>query len=237
MQTKEPIKIFIAYSHKDKNYLDRLRTSLKLLERNYSIEVWYDGNIVAGSKWDEEIKKHLYAANIILLLVSTDSLFSDYFYEEEMMKAIERHNRKEATVLPIILRDCQWKSTYLQKLQVLPKGAVPVSTWKDKDAVYTGIAQGIEKCVRNIQGLRCEKNSENTAPKVKSNTSNSRDVNHNRKENRKIVFFETFTSCFFKSCALIVIGTLLLSIVTYIWFSDFVVRILRVTLEQLETMN
>jgi hypothetical protein len=45
-------------------------------------------------------------ANVILLLISADFLASDYCYDVEMKRAMERHEAGEAIVIPIILR--QW---------------------------------------------------------------------------------------------------------------------------------
>ncbi len=74
-------KIFIAYAREDEAFLHRLREYLAPLERKQAIETWYDGKIAAGEQWDEKIKTHLHAADLILLLVSAKSLASNYFYD------------------------------------------------------------------------------------------------------------------------------------------------------------
>ena len=147
----EKTKIFIAYAREDEVYLNRLRKYLALLERNEEVTMWYDGLIDAGTQWNEEIKKHLHSADLIMLLVSANSLASDYFWNEEMQDALARHKRKEAIVVPVILRHCGWASTDLQKLQALPKDGKPVTAWSDDSAAYYSIFQGIEKNVKKIQ--------------------------------------------------------------------------------------
>jgi hypothetical protein len=42
-------------------------------------------------------------ADFILLLVSPDFLASDYCYDRQMRRALERHAAGEAQVLPVIL--------------------------------------------------------------------------------------------------------------------------------------
>ena len=71
MTTANPhINIFIAYSRKDIAYLNELRVYLKPLTRDASIHIWYDGEIIPGTPWDQAIKDQLKKADIILLLIS-----------------------------------------------------------------------------------------------------------------------------------------------------------------------
>ncbi len=44
-------KIFLCYAHEDEALLNKLKSHLKLLERQGLIEVWYDRNISAGTEW------------------------------------------------------------------------------------------------------------------------------------------------------------------------------------------
>src|SRR2546423_8296044 len=103
------IEIFCCYAHKDAALLADLKAHSALLQRQGLISVWADTNISPGSNWEQEIEKHLNAAHIILLLVSSDFMASDYCYSKEMQQAIERHNRGEAIVIPIILRPVYWQ--------------------------------------------------------------------------------------------------------------------------------
>src|SRR6266704_361408 len=119
------VKIFFCYAHEDKQHLDRLKKQLKPLQRQAIIEIQYDGDICAGTEWEPEIKKYLNEAQIILLLVSPDFMASDYCDSIEMTRALERHKRREACVVPIILRPVAWKDT-LGNLQALPTNANPV---------------------------------------------------------------------------------------------------------------
>ena len=48
------------------------------------------------------------AADIILLLVSSDFLNSDSCYDIEMKRALERHTQGDAKVITIILKPCLW---------------------------------------------------------------------------------------------------------------------------------
>lgn len=119
------VSVFFCYAHEDEALLNKLKTHLRPFQRQGLIDVWHDRDISAGTEWEREIKKHLNEARIILLLVSPDFMNSDYCYSVEMKRALERHDRKEALVIPVILRPIYWQSL-LGKLQALPTDAKPV---------------------------------------------------------------------------------------------------------------
>ena len=93
-------------------------------------------------------------AQIILLLVSPDFMASDYCYGIEMQRALERHDRGEARVIPIILRPVYWQGL-LGKLQALPTDAKPVmsSSWQFQDEAFFNVTEGIRKVVEQITSL------------------------------------------------------------------------------------
>ena len=79
-----PAQLFYSYSHKDENLRDQLARHLSALKREKLISGWHDREITAGTKWKGEIDDHLKAASIILLLVSSDFLASDYCNDVEL---------------------------------------------------------------------------------------------------------------------------------------------------------
>ncbi|AOS83510.1 hypothetical protein BIU88_04750 [Chlorobaculum limnaeum] len=143
--TNSAVEVFISYSHKDENHRNELAKHLNLLKRQNIIQTWYDREINAGNEWKIEIDKHLNSAQIILLLVSCDFLASDYCYDIEMTRALERHDNGEARVIPVILRPVDWKGAPFSNLKALPKDAKPVSSWGDIDDAYMDISMEIRR--------------------------------------------------------------------------------------------
>jgi hypothetical protein len=141
------IELFYSYAREDERLLKRLNHHLALLQRQGLIHTWHDRQITAGSSWEQEIDTHLKSARIILLLVSSAFLASDYCYSTEVQEAMKRHEANEAIVIPIILRPCEWKIAPFGKLQVLPKDAKPVTLWWNRDVAFNDIAQGIRRAV------------------------------------------------------------------------------------------
>src|SRR5258708_5001375 len=104
----QPVNIFYSYSHRDEALRQELETHLAQLKGDGLVEGWHDRMIPAGTEWESSIDKQLESAQIILLLISPDFLASNYCYDIEMTRALERHDAREATVIPIILRDVDW---------------------------------------------------------------------------------------------------------------------------------
>lgn len=147
-----PIKLFYSYAHEDEALRERLEVHLKLLKRQGILQDWHDRAIGAGSEWAEQISTHLESADLILLLISPDFIASDYCWDIELKRAMERHEAGEARVIPIILRETDWTGAPFGKLQALPKDAKPVKSWPDQDAAFVDIARGIRKIAEEWVG-------------------------------------------------------------------------------------
>ena len=146
----KPIEVFFSYSHKDEELRDELEKHLSILKRQGVITGWHDRRIGAGREWEGEIDTHLDTAHVILLLISADFLASDYCYDKEMKRAMERHEAGEARVIPVILRPVVWRGAPFGKLQALPKDALPVTEWPNRDKAFENVAQGIQAAVGEL---------------------------------------------------------------------------------------
>ena len=146
------LKLFYSYSHQDEVLRDQLEIRLKLLQRNGLIQNWHDRQITPGKEWKEELDRNLEQADIILLLVSPDFIESDYCFEIEMKRALEKEQANETTVVPILLRPVNTKSSSLKQLfslQSLPKDLKPISKWDDPDDAWLHIEQEIENVIQS----------------------------------------------------------------------------------------
>ena len=137
---EKPISLFYSYSRKDEELRLRLEDHLAALRWNGLIAEWHDRNIDLGEEWAKEIDRNLTSADIILLLVSASFIASKYCWSVEMKKALERHDRGEAKVIPVILRPCRWCATPFAKLQAAPTDAKPVTSWRDQHAALDDVA-------------------------------------------------------------------------------------------------
>jgi ABC-type branched-subunit amino acid transport system substrate-binding protein len=154
-QIKSEIKIFCCYAREDYALLQKLKIYLTVLKRGGLVNIWDDRDISAGTEWKEEIMKNLNEAQIILLLISPDFIHSDYCFGTELERAVERHEQKEAKVIPIVLRNANWKDIRVRNiklgdLQALPKDAKPITTSQNHDEIWREVAEGIERVVKRL---------------------------------------------------------------------------------------
>lgn len=146
------LELFLSYAHEDEALRRELEKHLAIFGHKDLITIWHDRNISAGTEWRQEIHHHLQTSQIILLLLSPDFMVSGYCYGVEMQHAIERHTRKEAYVIPVILRPVYWQIEPLNQLQALPRNAEPVTLWSNRDAAFLDIAQGILNVINELGG-------------------------------------------------------------------------------------
>jgi TIR domain len=129
-------KTFFCYARQDKGLRDELEMHLANLKRLGQITSWHDQEIGAGKVWEHEINSNLNTADIILLLISPSFIHSDYCYGVEMKRALERHEAREAHVIPIILRPVDWEKAPFSHLQFLPSDGRPVTKWRNRDVRF-----------------------------------------------------------------------------------------------------
>lgn len=196
----EVVEIFFSYAHEDEELRDQLAKHLKLMERQGLIESWYDREITGGQEWQGQIDQHLESADVILLLISSDFIASDYCSDIEMKRAMERHAEGKARVIPVILRDADWKEAPFGKLQAYPKNAQPITSWDNRDEAFAHVARGIRGIVSEInskkhklsgisdfntkqRGVESKSSKAPTLDNFKSRKFSSQEVLENHKKN------------------------------------------------------
>jgi len=63
---------------------------------------------------------------------------------------MERHERGEAKVIPIILRPVYWQGAPFGKIQALPTDGKPVTTWSNVDQALYNVTEGIRTVVEQL---------------------------------------------------------------------------------------
>lgn len=139
--------VFFSYSHADEALRDQLEKQLAILKRQGVIDTWHDRRIGAGQNIGQAIDEHINTADIILLLVSADFIASDYCYDIEMTRAMERHHAGEAIVIPVILRACDWHDAPFGKLNATPRDGKPITQWPDIDEAFLQVAKAVREAV------------------------------------------------------------------------------------------
>ena len=149
--TTPALSVFYSYAREDEALRDELDKHLSPLRRLEWIQSWYDREIPAGTEWQHQIDIRLHTAHIILLLVSSDFITSEYCYSREMQEALRRHAAGEVVVIPILLRPVDWHGTPISQLQMLPPGGKPVTSWLNRDEALEQVAEGIRRVVTALR--------------------------------------------------------------------------------------
>jgi len=139
--------IFFSYSHKDEAVRNELEVHLAPLKREGFVEAWHDRRIDAGDDFHGAISENLEQADIVLLLVSPYFLSSDYCYDIEMKRAMERHHAGETRVIPVIVDPCDWHTAPFGKFLAVPTDGKPISKFPNRHDAFLEIAQAIRKIV------------------------------------------------------------------------------------------
>ena len=102
-------QLFISYSHRDGEWVERLRRMIRPLEQRYGLERWDDSRIQAGGLWRQEIEQALASASVALLLVSADFLASDFVTLSELPRLFLAAKQEGLRILWLPLRPSLWK--------------------------------------------------------------------------------------------------------------------------------
>ena len=156
--------VFMSYSHTDEQLRDELEKHLAGLRRQSVITTWHDRRIGPGEELHGQISAQLDAADIILLLISADFLDSDYCYDVEMTRAMDRHEQGAARVIPVILRPCDWHGAPFGKLLAVPTDGWPVVKQATLDDGFLEVVRAIRQAAESLSGVTAAPGTARSAP-------------------------------------------------------------------------
>lgn len=145
-RVSKEISIYTLYSPKDKFYKEYLEVSLLSL-KNYGVKLNDRSKISPGSLIRNQIEKDLDNADIILLLLSSDFISSNFFRSKLMNKIIEKSKNEKVILIPIVARPCNWEDTNIKSFLTLPRNLNAISTYEDKDIIYLLITREIKEVI------------------------------------------------------------------------------------------
>lgn len=143
------ITLFISYSHKDEKFKEELIEHLSSLRLAGLISDWHDRKILPGEDFNEVIHERLASSKVIIFLISSAFLNSDYCMGVEVRRAFELHKAGNATLVPVVIRSVEWSHSEFRPLLALPKDAKPIDTWRNRDEAWLSVTNGLKEIIEN----------------------------------------------------------------------------------------
>ncbi|HSS21566.1 MAG TPA: toll/interleukin-1 receptor domain-containing protein [Pyrinomonadaceae bacterium] len=145
-------QVFISYSHKDKNWLERLLFHLQPLEKSGTLIRWDDTLIRSGSKWRDDIEKALNLTQVAVLLISPAFLASNFIVNNELAPLLNAANEDGAVILPVIISHCSFEQVpSLAEFQSVNSAAEPLDSLSEAllEAEFANLVSAIESILRD----------------------------------------------------------------------------------------
>lgn len=140
-------RLFVSYSHTDKEFLNRLMIHLHPLQRKGLVDLWADTRIAAGADWKAQISQSLATANIAILMISADFLASDFISNEELPPLLTQAELAGTRIIPVILKPSGFqRDPVLSRFQAINDPQTPLIAMVevDREAVFAKIAALME---------------------------------------------------------------------------------------------
>lgn len=147
---KNLIHLFYGCAHEDEPHRKTLDKHLAVMRRDGLIATWGHHEIKPGATTDLELGQQLENASLIVLMVSAHFLASSFCQGEPLARTLQRHREEAVTVLPVLLRKCDWRETAFGHLEPLPKGGTPITSSRNRDEAWHIVVQGIRDAARSI---------------------------------------------------------------------------------------
>jgi TIR domain len=150
--TDDAKSMFISYSHKDEEWVNRLRTLLRPAEKRGLISTWIDKDLEEGRGWESQIHRQLSNSNFALILMSGNLLKSDYVKNVELPIFIQREREEsDFHLFWVLLEPCNWEYfSGLEKVQAIGGIKSSISECRTDADKQIRLIQVVEKLMQTL---------------------------------------------------------------------------------------
>jgi predicted acylesterase/phospholipase RssA len=131
-QTSGRHQVFLSYSHKDRNWFNKIQLMLAPIETFHGIKVWDDMEIMPGDFWETAIKTALSQTRVAICLVSNNFINSNYITTKELAYFIEEAAKQNVRIFPIAVSRIKDGVYPLQDIQYVNDPAAPLDELTDE---------------------------------------------------------------------------------------------------------
>jgi hypothetical protein len=147
------VHLFIAFDDTDYDYIKRFEDFFNPLVKNKKITIWHHKKMKPGTTKQIQIDKAINRADMVLYMLSSDFLASDY-YMDLSEKVMKRQRNNETDLIPIVLRPCLWDFEPFAQLPMYPnknmatEQAEAISVQPNEDEVFVEVVRQISTLVK-----------------------------------------------------------------------------------------
>ncbi len=148
-QPVERDSVFISYSKQDHEWRDKLDLHLKPFVKQQGLKVWTDKQIGTGDSWSDEIDNALRRTRVGVLLVSPNSIGSDFVMDEEYPRFKQAEKHDDLSLFWLLISPAAYSAYGVDSVQAAHDIKQPLSSMElgEVDAVLAKVAEKI-----NIKG-------------------------------------------------------------------------------------
>ncbi len=145
--------VFISYSHKDEKWKNLLMKHLGVLRDQGLLGIWEDRRIEAGADWHANIQEAMKSASIAVLVITGNSLTSEYILKDEVPPLLERRRAEGVRMFPLVAEPCAWHTVdWLRQMNLRPTDGRPLSSGSDNqiDSDLTALTSEIYLLTKSV---------------------------------------------------------------------------------------
>jgi internalin A len=159
---ESPLRLFLSYSHKDKNSKNIFQMNLTVMEQKNLITHWHDGLIEPGMRWREEIEENLDKMDVFVGLLTTPFLCSNFIKNVELQaarKRLQEQDRDFVFVL-ILVDEISLEGLDLAEYQIMKPGGKAISRHKSRREGFNIAQKELEKLIKRLQKEKTQNREE-----------------------------------------------------------------------------
>lgn len=149
--------IFISYSRRDAQWVDRLRILFRPMERRGAVSTWSDADLLAGQAWEPQLLATIAASKAALLLVTPAFIQSEYVRRVELpaLLARSREPGNQFRLFWVLLEPCDWKTAMpeLAEVQAIGDPTRPLSRSHSSADEQVLLIAVVDKMARSLFAL------------------------------------------------------------------------------------
>ncbi len=125
--------VFVSYSHKDAEWLAKLRMFIRPLEDQGMLRVWDDTDIKPGAVWMDEIRQSLDSARVAVFLITQNFLNSEFIRDKELPVLLKNAQDRGCLIFWIAVSTSTVDDSAIARFQAANDPSKPLDSLSEPD--------------------------------------------------------------------------------------------------------